>query len=93
MGILKKVFYAGLAIFSSVNLLTVSPLRCISMNNQKLYNQKLLILNINIKYNQKLLMLIMMSLHFILLVLKQGNAVVVVLISIIYEQKYVFLML
>ena len=31
----KKVFYEGLTILSSVNLLTVSPLRCISMNNQK----------------------------------------------------------
>ena len=70
-GSIKKVFYAGLTILSSVNLLTVSPLRFISMNNQKLYNQKLLMLNINIKYNQKLLMLIMMSLHFIFLVLNK----------------------
>ena len=29
------MFFAGLTILSSVNLLTVTPLRCISMTNQK----------------------------------------------------------
>ena len=32
-GFIKKVFFCG--ILSSVNLLTVTPLRCISMNNQE----------------------------------------------------------
>ena len=38
-------------------------------------------------------LLIVMSLYFILLVLKQVNAVVVVTISMIHMQKCVFLML
>ena len=32
---IKKVFFTGLTILSSVNLLTVTPLRCISMTNQE----------------------------------------------------------
>ena len=43
--------------------------------------------------DQKLLILILMSLYFILLVLKQVNAVVVVTISMIHMQKCEFLML
>ena len=35
MGLLKKCFFAELKILSSVNLLTVTPLRCISMTNQE----------------------------------------------------------
>ena len=42
---------------------------------------------------KKLLMLIAMSLYFILLVLKQVNVVVVVIILTVHMQKYVFLML
>ena len=42
---------------------------------------------------KKLLILIVMSLHYILLVLKQVNAAVVVIISMIQMQKCVFLML
>ena len=34
-GFIKKVFFTGLRILSSVNLLAVTPLRCISMNNQE----------------------------------------------------------
>ena len=34
LGFLKKVFFTGLTILSSVNLLTVTPLRCILMTNQ-----------------------------------------------------------
>ena len=34
-GFIKKVFFTGLTILSSVNLLTVTRLRCISMNNQE----------------------------------------------------------
>ena len=32
---IKKVFFKGLTILPSVNLLTVPPLRCISMTNQE----------------------------------------------------------
>ena len=35
MGLLKKCFLTGLTILSSINLLTVTPLRCISMINQE----------------------------------------------------------
>ena len=42
---------------------------------------------------KKLLMLIAMSLHFILLVLKQVNVVIVVIILTVHMEKYVFLML
>ena len=31
---IKKAFFAGLTILSSGNLLTITPLRCISMTNQ-----------------------------------------------------------
>ena len=34
-GFIKKVLFTGLNILSSVNLLTVTPLRWISMNNQE----------------------------------------------------------
>ena len=34
-GFVKKAFFTGLTILSSVNLLTVTPLKCISMTNQK----------------------------------------------------------
>ena len=32
---IKKAFFTGLRILSSVNLLTATPLKCISMNNQE----------------------------------------------------------
>ena len=32
-GLIKKAFFAGLKILSSVNLLTITPLRCISITN------------------------------------------------------------
>ena len=34
-GFIKKVFFTGLTFLSSANLLTVTPLWCISMNNQE----------------------------------------------------------
>ena len=34
-GFIKKGFFAGLTILSSVNFLTITPLRCISMTNQE----------------------------------------------------------
>ena len=35
LGFIKKALFAGLTILSSVNLLAVIPLRCISMTNQE----------------------------------------------------------
>ena len=90
-GRIKKAFFARLTILSSVNLLnafrlsaaplTVTPLRCISMNNQE---YKVRPKFVNVKSNEPV---------FILLVLKQVNTVVVVTTSMIHMQKYVFLML
>ena len=80
-GFIKKVFFTGLTNLSSVNLLTVTPLRCISMNNQEC------------KIRPEIVNLIVMSLYFILLVLKQASAEVVATISIIHMKKCVFLML
>ena len=34
-GFIRKVFFAGLTILSSVDFLTITPLRCISMTNQE----------------------------------------------------------
>ena len=78
-GFIKKIFSTALLFLSS--LVSTTPLSCISMINQY------------VKQDQKLLILIVMSLYFILLVLKQVNILVVVIISMIHRQKYVFLML
>ena len=68
------------AFFAGLTILStlagVNWLISISMNNQE---------------DQKLLILIVMSLYFILLVLKPVNAVVVVKISMIHTQKYMSL--
>ena len=42
----KKAFFTGLEILSSVNLLTVTPLRCISMTNKE-YKLRQKIVNVN----------------------------------------------
>ena len=76
---IKKVFYTGSLFLSS--LVSTTPLSCISMNNQ------------TCKVRPEIINVIVMSLYFILLVLKQVNAVVVVTVSMIHMQKYVFLML
>ena len=34
-GFITRVFFTGLTILSSINLLTVAPLRCISETNQE----------------------------------------------------------
>ena len=81
-GFIKKVFFIGLTILSTlidVNSLSATPLSRISMTNQE--------------FKARLLMLIVMSQYFILLVLKQVNAVVAVTILMIHIQKCVFLML
>ena len=79
-GFVKKVFFVGLRIlsnFTNPSSLNVIPLSCISMNNQDL----------------KLLMFTVIIPYFILLVLKQVNVVVVVMILMIYMRKFVFLIL
>ena len=80
-GFIKKALFVGLTILSSVNLLTVTALRCISMTNQECKVRPELI---NVNSDEPV---------FILLVLKQVNAVVVATISMIHMQKCVFLML
>ena len=80
-GFIKKVFLTGLTVLSS--LVSTTSLSCISMNNKEC----------KVRPKMLIVMLIVMSLYFILLVLKQVNAVVVVTISMIHMQKCVFLML
>ena len=75
---IKKLFYIG-SLFLS--LVSTTSLDCILMKIK------------SIKKQQKLLMLKVMNLHFILLVLKQVNVMAVVIILMINMQKYVFLML
>ena len=77
----KQIFISAMMFFGC-NLSNVNPLKSISMNNQTR--------NKECKIRPKLLMLIVMNLHFILTVLKQINAVVV---AMIHKQKCVFLML
>ena len=78
-GFIKKIFSTALLFLSS--LVSTTPLSCISMINQY------------VKQDQKLLILIVMSLYFILLVLEQANVVVVAIILLIHMHKYVFLTL
>ena len=82
-GFIKKTFFTGLKILSCVNPLDTNQLNCISKTNQacKVRQQ---IVNI---------ILLVMSLYFILLVLKQVNAVVVLTMSMIHMQRFVFLIL
>ena len=63
------------------NLSSVNTLECVSMNNEE-YNVRPEIVNVNSK-----------ELFFFLLVLKQVNAVVVVIISMNRIQSCVFVML
>ena len=78
-GSVKKVFFIGLIILSS--FMNVNSLSCISMNNQEC-NTRPQVVNVN--RGEPV---------FFHLVLKQVNVVVVVIISIIRMQKFVFLML
>ena len=73
---IKKVFFVGLTILSSFT--SVNSLSCISMNNQAC-KARPEIINVN-----------SIILYFILLLLKQVNVVVTVIILIIHTQKYVF---
>ena len=75
----KKVFFIGSTILSSFTNLI--PLSCISMKNQECKVRPEII---NVNSNEPV---------FILLVLKQVNVAVVVIILMIHMQKYVFPML
>ena len=77
LGLLKSVFFAGLAFLST--LTSVNTLICISMNNQEC-RVRLQIINVNGD-----------DPVFFPLVLKQVNAVVVATISTIHAQNCVFL--
>ena len=77
------MFFTELTILLSVNLLTTTLLRCISMANQEC---KVRLQIVNVNSDEPIF-------YFIRLVLKQVNAVVVVTTSMIHTQKRVFLLL
>ena len=96
-GCIKKAFFVGLTILWSVNALnaiplsaaplnttqlSATPLKCASMNNQECKVRPKIG---NVNFDEPV--------FFIVLVLKQVHAVVVVTISMISMQKFVFLML
>ena len=78
-GFVKKVFFTELTILSRFT--SVNSLSCISMNNQECKTRPQVV---NVNGDEPV---------FFHLVLKQVNVVVVVIISIIRMQKFVFLML
>ena len=83
-GFVKKVFFVGLTILSSftnANSLNVIALSCISTNNQECKTRQQVI---NVNGDEPV---------FFHLVLRQANAVVVVIILTIHMQKFVFLIL
>ena len=86
LDLLKKTFLAILTVLSYVNplrrnQLSTTPLSCISMNNQEC---KVRLEIINVNSDEPV---------FIILVLKEVSAAVVVTISMTHMQKCVFLML
>ena len=80
-GFIKKVFFTGLTILSSVNPLNATPFKYVSMTNQECKVRPQLI---NVNSDDTV---------FYSLVLKQVNAVVFVTITMIHMEKCVFLML
>ena len=76
---IKKIFISTMMYFGSLS--NVNPLKCISMNNQECKVRPEIV---NVNSNEP---------YFILLVSKQVNVVVVVTISMIHMQNYVFQML
>ena len=78
-GFVKKVFFVGLTILSSFT--NANSLSCISMNNQECKTRQQVI---NVNGDEPV---------FFHLVLRQANAVVVVIILTIHMQKFVFLIL
>ena len=77
---MKRKFVSTM-VFFGCSLSSINPLECISMNNQE---YKLRSKFVNVNSNEPV---------FILLVLKQVNAVVVVTLLMIPMQYFVFLML
>ena len=77
-GFVKKVFFTGLTILSSFT--RANSLSYISMNNQECKTRPQVV---NVNGDEPV---------FFTLVLKQVNVVIVVIISIIRMQKFVFLM-
>ena len=77
---IKQIFISTMTFFGSLS--SVNPLKCVSMNNKEC-KARPEIVNVNI----------VMSLCFILLVLKQANVEVVVTILMIPMQNCAFLML
>ena len=78
LGFVNQIFISKMRFFRCFSS-NLNSLKCISMNNQEC-KIRIEIVNIN-------------SLHFNLTVLKQINAVAVVITSMIHVQKSVFLML
>ena len=79
-GFMKRIVVSTMMLFGC-NLSSINPLEFVSMNNQECKIRPEIV-NVNSKES-----------YFILLVLKQVNAVIVVTISMIYMQNCVFLML
>ena len=79
-GFVKRIFVSAM-IFFGCNLSSVNLLSCVPIDNQEC------------KVRQKIVNVIVTSLYFLLLVLKQVNTVVVVTILMIPMQNCVFLML
>ena len=78
---IKKAFFTVLTILSNINPLSGTNLKCVSMDNQRC------------RVRPEIVMLKVTSLYFILLLLKQVNAAVILTISMIRMQKFVFLKL
>ena len=79
-GLVKNMFFVGLTILSSFT--SVNSLGCISMSNQECKTRSQVV---NVNGDEPV--------FFSHLVLKQVNVMVVVIISTIRMQKFVFLML
>ena len=77
----KQIFISAMMFFGC-NLSNVNSLKCVPVNNQECKIRPEIV-NVNSD----------MNLYFLLLVLKQVNAAVVVIISMIYLQNCVFLRL
>ena len=79
-GFLKQIF-VSVMMFFGYSLSSVNPLECVSINNQE---RKVRPKIVHVNSNEPI---------FLLLVLKQANAVVVITISMTPMQNCVFLML
>ena len=80
-GFIKKYLFTGMMLFG-YNLSSVNPLKSISMNNQECKVRPEIV---NVNSHE--------SVFFFLLILKQVDPKVVIIISILHMQNYQFLML